>query len=57
MATQFTLVPRTLLATLCVMAFAQASFADEASIRKNIAERLPDFPRIDEVSKTPIPGL
>ena len=31
--------------------------ADEATIRKNIAERLPDFPKIDEVSKTPIPGL
>ena len=36
---------------------AQASSAQEAVIRKNIAERLPDFPAIDEVSKTPIPGL
>ncbi|KNZ31757.1 MAG: disulfide isomerase [Methylibium sp. NZG] len=31
--------------------------AQEAVIRKNIAERLPEFPKIDEVSKTPIPGL
>jgi thiol:disulfide interchange protein DsbC len=32
--------------------------AQEAVIRKNLAERLPaDFPKIDEVSKTPIPGL
>ncbi len=31
--------------------------ADEAAIRKNLAERLPSFPKIDEVSKTPIPGL
>jgi thiol:disulfide interchange protein DsbC len=31
--------------------------AQEATIRKNIAERLPDFPKIDEISKTPIPGL
>ena len=31
--------------------------ADEAAIRKNLAERLPNFPKIDEVSKTPIPGL
>jgi len=31
--------------------------ADEAAIRKNIAERLPDFPKIDEVSKTQMPGL
>ena len=29
----------------------------EAVIRKNLAERLPNFPKIDEVSKTPIPGL
>jgi thiol:disulfide interchange protein DsbC len=34
-----------------------AAFADEAAIRKNIAERLPDFPKIDEVSKSPVPGL
>ncbi len=34
-----------------------AAWAQEAVIRKNIAERLPDFPKIDEVSKTPIPGL
>ena len=31
--------------------------AQEAVIRKNLAERLPDFPKIDEVTKTPIPGL
>ena len=31
--------------------------AQEAAIRKNLAERLPDFPKIDEVTKTPIPGL
>ena len=34
-----------------------AASAQEALIRKNITERLPDFPKIDEVSKTPIPGL
>ena len=38
-------------------ALAHAAVAQEAVIRKNIAERLPDFPKIDEVSKTPIPGL
>lgn len=36
---------------------ASAAMAQEAVIRKNLAERLPDFPKIDEVSKTPIPGL
>jgi thiol:disulfide interchange protein DsbC len=42
----------TLLATLSFSALAQ-----EAAIRKNLAERLPNLPRIDEVSKTPMPGL
>jgi len=36
---------------------ASLAFADDAAIRKNIAERLPDFPKIDEIAKTPIPGL
>lgn len=31
--------------------------AQEAAIRKNLAERLPQLPAINEVSKTPIPGL
>jgi len=31
--------------------------ADEAAIRKNLAERLTNFPKIDEVTKTPIAGL
>jgi thiol:disulfide interchange protein DsbC len=35
----------------------QAAGAQESLIRKNIGERLPDFPAIDEVSKTPIPGI
>lgn len=37
--------------------FANAAMADEAAIRKNLAERLPNFPTIDEVSKTPIAGI
>ena len=39
------------------IALAPAAFADEAAIRKNISERLPSFPKIDEVTKTAIPGL
>ncbi|MFN4361451.1 MAG: DsbC family protein [Hylemonella sp.] len=31
--------------------------AQEATLRKNLAERLPQLPAINEVSKTPIPGL
>jgi thiol:disulfide interchange protein DsbC len=38
-------------------ALAWPVLAQEAVIRKNLAERLPDLPKIDEVSKTPIPGL
>lgn len=39
------------------LVLAGAALADEATIRKNLAERLPNFPPIDEVSKTPIPGI
>lgn len=31
--------------------------ADEATIRKVLAERIPNLPKIDEVSKSPIQGL
>lgn len=31
--------------------------AQEATIRKNLAERLPNLPKIDEVRPTPMPGL
>ena len=34
-----------------------SAFAQEAAIRKNLAERLPAFSKIDEVSKTPMNGL
>ena len=33
------------------------AFAQEAAIRKNLAERLPQLPAIEEVSKTPVAGL
>ncbi len=47
---------RTLLAaTLLTQALGAA--AQEAAIRKNLAERLPNLPRIDEINKTPMPGL
>lgn len=34
-----------------------SSQAQEATIRKNLAERIPQLPKIDEVSKTPMAGL
>lgn len=41
-----------LLASLSLSVWAQ-----EAVIRKNLAERLPNLPKIDEVSKTPMEGV
>ncbi|MFI5444645.1 DsbC family protein [Polaromonas sp. UC242_47] len=34
-----------------------AAFAQEAVIRKNLTDRLPTLPKIDEISKTPMNGL
>ncbi len=48
---------RALAAVLLAACLMPAAFADEAAIRKNIAERLPDIPKIDEVTKTAIPGI
>jgi thiol:disulfide interchange protein DsbC len=43
---------------LCLALLAcHAAWAQEALIRKNLSERLPNLPKIDEVNKTPIPGL
>lgn len=36
---------------------AGATQANEAVIRKNLAERMPNIPKIDEVQKTPVAGL
>jgi len=40
----------------CVMG-AQALWAQELVIRKTLRERIPDLPRIESISKTPINGL
>ena len=43
---------------LAIAAFALGTAqAQEAAIRKNLSERLPNIPKIDEVSKTPMNGL
>jgi thiol:disulfide interchange protein DsbC len=52
-----TLLLRSTIALALTAGLVHAAFAQEALIRKNLAERLPDFPKIDEVNKTPIPGL
>jgi thiol:disulfide interchange protein DsbC len=41
----------------CGVACAQPDDPKGAVIRKNLAERLPQLPKIDEVQKSPVPGL
>jgi len=43
--------------SLLLIAAALHAHAQENIIRKNLPERLPNLPAIDEVSKTPMPGL
>ena len=51
-------IRRTALAALAACALvATAAQAQEAAIRKNLAERVPQLAKIDEVSKTAMPGL
>ena len=45
------------LAGLALSGAALVAWADEVEIRKNLAERLPQLGKIDEVTKSPIPGL
>jgi thiol:disulfide interchange protein DsbC len=54
-----TSIKRGLLAALFAGSLVGASFAQaqEATIRKNLAERIPQIGKIDEVSKTPMSGL
>ena len=48
--TKIALIACTLLATF-------TATAQEATIRKNLGERIPQLQKIDEVSKSPMPGL
>jgi thiol:disulfide interchange protein DsbC len=51
----FSLVP---LAALCaVLLGLPPAAAREETIRRNLTERLPNLPRIDEVRATPVPGI
>ena len=42
---------------MCIRDRSGWAHAQEAAIRKNLAERLPNLPKIEEVSKTPMAGL
>ena len=54
-----TLFARPLILTFAALALfgCKESDAQESTIRKNLAARLPQLSKIDEVSKTPMPGL
>lgn len=43
--------------TLAALVTATCGLAQEAAIRKNLAERIPQLQKIDEVSKSAMPGL
>lgn len=49
------IIKTTLLALLTAVSL--SAVAQEAVIRKNLAMRLPNLPTIDEVTKSPMPGL
>ena len=40
-----------------LLAFGSTASAQEAQIRKNLTERVPNLPKIDEITRTPVPGL
>ena len=51
---------RSFVALLCAAAAlltALPAQAQEAAIRKALTERLPNLPKIDEITRTPMPGL
>ena len=48
---------RVLAAAAAALLLSNAALAQEADIRKALAERLPTFPKVDEVRESPIRGL
>ncbi|MCR6479805.1 DsbC family protein [Variovorax sp. ZS18.2.2] len=48
---------RTLLLAACTLGAVMTATAGEAEIRKNLPTHIPQFPSIDEVTKSPINGL
>ncbi len=45
------------LAAAAILLFSGSTWAQDAAIRKTLAERLPQLPKIDEITRTPIAGL
>ncbi|MGJ7608373.1 DsbC family protein [Variovorax sp. LT1R20] len=48
---------RTLLLAACTLGAVMTAAAGEAEIRKNLPTHIPQFPAIDEVTKSPVNGL
>jgi len=48
---------RVALAALAALTLSGGALAQEAAIRKALAERLPNLPKIDEITRSPIAGL
>jgi len=48
---------RAALPWVAALLFGTLAIAQEAAVRKNLADRLPELKKIDEVAKTPIAGL
>lgn len=44
-------------ALLLASSLLSGAYAQDAAIRKNLAERIPQLPKIDEISKTPLAGI
>jgi thiol:disulfide interchange protein DsbC len=57
MTRSFLALHQLVLATFVGAFLTGSAWGDDASIRKNFAERQPTFPKIDEISKTKIPGI
>ena len=57
MSSHLTVLRQLGLATIAGAVFMGSAWANETLIRKNFAARQPTFPKIDEVSKTKIPGI
>jgi len=53
----FQALRRGLLTSILALLCANRAWADDAAIRKSFAARQPNFPKIDEISKTKIPGI
>jgi thiol:disulfide interchange protein DsbC len=41
----------------CLLLCSNSIWAQDANLKKTLAERLPSLPKIEEISKTPMPGV